>query len=92
MLLTLPEVRLCASVTGPQNLLFTVWLRTVADVQRLAAQLGERLPQLVLRDRSVGLRQTKPRGRLPDVGGRMAGVVPVDPGAAARAGPDTATP
>ncbi|MCZ0971167.1 Lrp/AsnC ligand binding domain-containing protein [Streptomyces albulus] len=80
VLLTLPEVRLCSSVTGPQNLLFTVWLHTVADVQRLETQLGERLPQLVLRDRSVVLRQTKLMGRLLDPRGRVTGVVPVDPG------------
>lgn len=79
VLLTLPEVRLCASVTGPQNLLFTVWLHTVWDVQRLETQLGERLPQLVLRDRSVVLRQTKLMGRLLDARGRAADVVPVDP-------------
>ncbi|MGW5118099.1 Lrp/AsnC family transcriptional regulator [Streptomyces noursei] len=85
VLLTLPEVRLCSSVTGPQNLLFTVWLHTVADVQRLETQLGERLPQLVLRDRSVVLRQTKLMGRLLDPRGRVTGVVPVDPWADARA-------
>ncbi|MFG2137501.1 Lrp/AsnC family transcriptional regulator [Streptomyces sp. NPDC048650] len=79
VLLTLPEVRLCASVTGPQNLLFTVWLHTIRDVQRLETQLGERLPHLVLRDRSVVLRQTKLMGRLLDERGRAVEVVPVDP-------------
>ncbi|WP_406154351.1 Lrp/AsnC family transcriptional regulator [Streptomyces sp. NBC_01023] len=79
VLLTLPEVRLCASVTGPQNLLFTVWLHSIQDVQRLETQLGERLPQLRLKDRSIVLRQTKLMGRLLDGRGRAAGAVPVDP-------------
>ncbi len=79
VLLTLPEVRLCASVTGPHNLLFTVWLHTIQDVQRLETRLGERLPHLQLRDRAIVLRQTKLMGRLLDARGRAAGVVPVDP-------------
>ena len=84
VLLTLPEVRLCASVTGPQNLLFTVWLHTIQDVQRLETQLGERLPQLRLKDRSIVLRQTKLMGRVLDDRGRSAGAVPVDPWAGVR--------
>ncbi|MDI3389328.1 Lrp/AsnC family transcriptional regulator [Streptomyces sp. B-S-A8] len=77
-LLTLAEVRLCACVTGPNNLLFTVWLRSVADVQRLEAQLAERLPFLTLVDRAIALRQTKLMGHLVGPGGRATGVVPVD--------------
>ncbi|MFF2808423.1 hypothetical protein ACFVT2_14860 [Streptomyces sp. NPDC058000] len=77
--LTLPEVRLRSAGTGPQNLLLTVWLHTVADVQRLETQLGERLSQLVLRDRSVLLRQTKLMGRLLDARGRVTWVIPVGP-------------
>ncbi|NLU69339.1 Lrp/AsnC family transcriptional regulator [Streptomyces sp. HNM0574] len=77
-LLSLAEVRLCACVTGPNNLLFTVWLRSVADVQRLEAQLAERLPFLTLVDRAIALRQTKLMGHLVGPGGRATGVVPVD--------------
>ncbi|MGW5646820.1 Lrp/AsnC family transcriptional regulator [Saccharopolyspora sp. NPDC003752] len=75
----LPELRLCASVTGPQNLLFTVWLKSVADVGRLEALLGERLPQLQLVDRAVALRQVKLMGRLLDGNGHAGGCVPIDP-------------
>ncbi|MEU5845989.1 Lrp/AsnC family transcriptional regulator [Saccharopolyspora shandongensis] len=75
----LPELRLCASVTGPQNLLFTVWLKSVADVGRLEALLGERLPQLQLVDRAVALRQVKLMGRLLDDNGHAEGCVPIDP-------------
>ncbi|MET7905021.1 Lrp/AsnC family transcriptional regulator [Streptomyces sp. NPDC005355] len=77
-LLSLAEVRLCASVTGPNNLLFTVWLRSVADVQRLEAQLAERLPHLTLLDRAIALRQVKLMGRRLGRGGRAVGVVPLD--------------
>lgn len=77
-LLSMAEVRLCASVTGPQNLLFTVWLRSVADVQRLEAQLAEHLPELTLVDRAIALRQTKLMGRLISPAGRAVDVVPLD--------------
>ncbi|MEC4015298.1 Lrp/AsnC ligand binding domain-containing protein [Streptomyces sp. H27-D2] len=77
-LLSLAEVRLCASVTGPHNLLFTVWLRSVADVQRLEAQLAERLPHLTLLDRAIALRQVKLMRRRVGPGGRAVGVIPLD--------------
>lgn len=77
-LLSLAEVRLCTSVTGPNNLLFTVWLRSVSDVQRLEAKLAERLPVLSLVDRAIALRQTKLMGHLVAPGGRETGIVPVD--------------
>ncbi|MEV7796646.1 Lrp/AsnC family transcriptional regulator [Streptomyces sp. NPDC087512] len=77
-LLALSEVRMCMSVTGPHNLVFTVWLRSVADVQRLEAQLAERLPHLALVDRAIALRQIKLMGRLIDETGRAAGVVPME--------------
>lgn len=77
-LLSLAEVRLCLAVTGPHNLLFTVWLRSVADVQRLEAQLADRLPDLTLVDRAIALRQTKLMGRLVGAGGCAVGVVPLD--------------
>ncbi|MFF2502545.1 Lrp/AsnC family transcriptional regulator [Streptomyces sp. NPDC058067] len=79
VLLTLPEVRLCAAVTGPQNLLFTLWLHSIQDVQRLETQLGERLPQLRLHDRAIVLKQSKLMGRVLDDRGRAIDVVPVDP-------------
>ncbi|MGI5468611.1 Lrp/AsnC family transcriptional regulator [Streptomyces sp. CA-132043] len=79
VLLGLPEVRLCAAVTGRQNLLFTLWLQSVQDVQRLEIQLGERLPHLQLHDRAIVLKQSKLMGRALDDQGRARDVVPVDP-------------
>ncbi|MDA3628905.1 Lrp/AsnC family transcriptional regulator [Saccharopolyspora oryzae] len=75
----LPEIRLCASVTGPQNLLFTVWLRSIADVARLEALLGEKIPELQLADRAVALRQVKLMGRLFDEEGYAADTIPINP-------------
>ncbi|MFR9673809.1 Lrp/AsnC family transcriptional regulator [Streptomyces sp. TR06-5] len=77
-LLSMAEVRLCTAVTGPQNLIFTVWLRSIADVQRLEAQLAEALPQLTLVDRAIALRQTKLMGRLIGPGGSAVGLVPME--------------
>ena len=79
VLLGLPEVRLCAAVTGRQNLLFTLWLQSIQDVQRLEVQLGERLPHLRLHDRAIVLKQSKLMGRTLDDRGRAVDVVPVDP-------------
>lgn len=76
---SLPELRLCTSVTGPQNLLLTVWLASLADVGRVEALLAERLPQLHLVDRSVALRQVKLMGRLIDEQGAGAECVPIAP-------------
>jgi DNA-binding Lrp family transcriptional regulator len=79
----LPEVRLCAAVTGADNLVMTLWLRSLGDVQRLEAELARRLPALTLTDRAVTLRAVKRMGCLVDETGRITEVVPVDPWATA---------
>ncbi|MEV6226624.1 Lrp/AsnC family transcriptional regulator [Saccharopolyspora shandongensis] len=75
----LPELRMCSSVTGPHNLLFTLWLKSVADLARLEALLADRLPQLHLVDRAVTLRMVKLMGRLLDEDGHESGCVPINP-------------
>ncbi|NUT52975.1 MAG: Lrp/AsnC family transcriptional regulator [Saccharothrix sp.] len=75
----LPEVRLCAAVTGADNLVMTLWLRSLGDIQRLEAELARRLPALTLTDRAVTLRAVKRMGCLLDETGRITDVVPVDP-------------
>ncbi|MFD2473557.1 Lrp/AsnC family transcriptional regulator [Amycolatopsis silviterrae] len=76
----MPEIRLCASVTGgPANLLLALWLRSPADLQRLEALVGERLPDLDVMDRALTLRHVKRMGRILDSRGRAVGVVPVVP-------------
>ncbi|MGW3966702.1 Lrp/AsnC family transcriptional regulator [Amycolatopsis sp. NPDC005003] len=75
----LPEVRLCAATTGADNLVLTLWLRSLGDVQRLEAELAGKLPALTLTDRAVTLRAAKRMGCLLDDRGRITDVVPIDP-------------
>jgi DNA-binding Lrp family transcriptional regulator len=78
-LLTLPEIRMCAAITGTDNLLVIVWLRSLGDSQRLEAKLAERIPTLTLVERAIVLRTTKRMGRLLDGRGRSTGTVPINP-------------
>ncbi len=73
-----PEVRAVLSAAGPFNLLVAVWLRSVADGQRLEAQLMRRMPHVEVVDRSVVMRPYKLVGRLLDARGFAVGVVPLD--------------
>ncbi|HET6704881.1 Lrp/AsnC family transcriptional regulator [Amycolatopsis sp.] len=75
----LPEVRLCAATTGADNLVMTLWLRSLGDVQRLEAELAGKLPALTLTDRAVTLHAAKRMGCLLDAAGRITDVVPIDP-------------
>ncbi|GAB3865312.1 AsnC family transcriptional regulator [Nocardioides maradonensis] len=78
VLAAVPEVRAVLSAAGPFNLLVAVWLRNVADGQRLETQLMRRLPHVEVVDRSVVLRPHKLVGRLLDARGFAVGVVPLD--------------
>jgi DNA-binding Lrp family transcriptional regulator len=79
MLTTLPEVRMCAAITGADNLVMILWLRSLGDIQRLEAELARRLPALTLTDRAVVLRAVKRMGCLLDHNGRITDLVPIDP-------------
>lgn len=79
LLTELPEVRLCAAVTGVDNLVMTLWLRSLGDIQRLEVELARRLPALTLTDRAVTLHAVKRMGCLLDASGRITDVVPIDP-------------
>lgn len=78
-LATVPEVRLCATVTGESNLLITVWLRSLGDSQRIESELARQFPELTLHDRAVSLRIAKRMGWLLDDSGRALDVIPADP-------------
>jgi DNA-binding Lrp family transcriptional regulator len=78
-LIALPEIRMCAAVTGVDNLLVTLWLRSLADSQRFEEQLARQVPSLVLSDRTITLRTVKRMGCLLDEAGRSTSVIPVDP-------------
>ncbi|MFD0548318.1 Lrp/AsnC family transcriptional regulator [Streptomyces rectiviolaceus] len=78
-LAALPECRLVAGVTGPANVLATLWVRDIADIQRRETALCARLPSLTVTDRIVGLRTVKRMGHLLDGDGRRTGMEPIAP-------------
>ncbi|WP_433260175.1 Lrp/AsnC family transcriptional regulator [Actinosynnema sp. CS-041913] len=78
-LTALPEIRMCAAVTGADNLVISLWLRSLADSQRFEEQLSTHFPTLVVNDRTIELRAVKRMGCLLDPGGRSTAVIPVDP-------------
>lgn len=74
----LPEVRMCAAVSGSANLLVAVWLASSGDAVSMESTLVAKLPRLEIVDRAVVLRPVKLMGRLLDKTGRSAGRVPLD--------------
>ncbi|QIS12414.1 Lrp/AsnC family transcriptional regulator [Nocardia arthritidis] len=78
-LATLPETRLCASVTGGRaNLMISVWLRSAGDIHRLQAALAEQVSEVEVVDVALALRHVKRLGRLLDDRGRATDFVPLD--------------
>ena len=71
----LEEVRTVMTAVGEYNVMVSVWLRTLQDVQRLEAILEERLPGVQIADRSVVLRAVKHAGHLLDADGFATGEV-----------------
>jgi DNA-binding Lrp family transcriptional regulator len=78
-LTTLPEIRMCAAVTGTDNLVISLWLRSIADSQRFEEQLSTQFPTLTVTDRTIELRAVKRMGCVLDDTGRSTTVIPVDP-------------
>ncbi|MFF2079767.1 Lrp/AsnC family transcriptional regulator [Kitasatospora sp. NPDC058162] len=77
MLARQPQTRLCASVTGSHNLLFSLWLRTIDDIAGVEAMLAERAPEAQLRGRTVTLHTVKRMGRRLDRHGRAVRHIPM---------------
>ncbi|MGV9362680.1 Lrp/AsnC family transcriptional regulator [Amycolatopsis sp. NPDC003731] len=73
-----PEVRMCAALTGAANLMLVLWLPSSHDVVAAEARLAAKLPWLEITDRAVTLRSVKLMGRLLDAAGRGVGRVPLD--------------
>ena len=71
------EVRACAIMAGPHNLVIDVWLRALGDVHAFEAHLARRLPRLTIDDLRLVLRTVKHMGRLLDGDGRSVGIVPL---------------
>ncbi|MFE2376928.1 Lrp/AsnC family transcriptional regulator [Streptomyces sp. NPDC059398] len=71
------QVRMCASVSGPHNLLIAVWLPGLSGIASFEASLAERFPELEVKDRSVALQSAKRMGWLLDIDGRAVRRVPL---------------
>ncbi|WP_329124348.1 Lrp/AsnC family transcriptional regulator [Streptomyces sp. NBC_01353] len=71
------QVRMCVSVSGPENLLVLVWLHGLDAIDPFEAMLAERFPALEVKDRTVALHTPKRMGRLLDAQGRAIGRVPL---------------
>jgi DNA-binding Lrp family transcriptional regulator len=78
-LIGIRETRWCASLSGPYNLMFGAWLRSVDDVQPFEKLIGTRIPGLVIADRSVTLWEIKLGGHILDPEGRHLRCVPMAP-------------
>jgi hypothetical protein len=74
----LPEVRMCAALSGAANLMLVVWLPSQHESVALEAVLAAKLPWLEITGRAVTLRSVKLMGRLLDPAGRGTGRVPLD--------------
>ncbi|KXO90488.1 hypothetical protein AXK60_23190 [Tsukamurella pseudospumae] len=76
----MPEVRLCAALTGgTANLFVSLWVRSPGELHRLEGQLSAQARGIEVVDRMLALRHIKRMGHLLDAAGRSVGVVPVVP-------------
>ncbi|MBO3747450.1 AsnC family transcriptional regulator [Streptosporangiaceae bacterium NEAU-GS5] len=73
------EVRFCATLTGPNNLMFGAWFRNIEDCSDLEARVRRQIPELVITDRAVTLRSYKIGGNVLDPQGRLIRRVPIAP-------------
>lgn len=69
----LEELRVVAHTIGPYDLIMGVWLKSLAEIQRLEQQLEVKLPGVSTLDRSVVLRSVKQLGQILDSRGRATG-------------------
>jgi DNA-binding Lrp family transcriptional regulator len=74
----IPEVRATFSTAGPYNLVLSLWLRSLSDLESLETQLTTKAPHIDIVDRAVVMRPIKLLGRILDPAGYAAGVVPCD--------------
>ncbi|WP_461170702.1 Lrp/AsnC family transcriptional regulator [Arthrobacter sp. Z1-15] len=69
----LDELRLVSHTVGPYDLIMGVWLKSLAEVQRLEKHLEVKLPGVSTADRSVVLRSVKQFGQILDHRGYATG-------------------
>src|SRR5690606_37781565 len=73
----IPAVRTVLSVAGPANLLVSVWLRELADVEGLEAVIEQQLPAVSILDGCLGLGVRRGMGRVLDEEEMPTQIVPV---------------
>jgi DNA-binding Lrp family transcriptional regulator len=73
----LRETRICGELTGPDNLLLAVWLRSIVDLANFEKRIGERFPEVTIADRAVTLWPVKLGAHLLDPHGRHLRGVPL---------------
>ncbi|MGO1850651.1 Lrp/AsnC family transcriptional regulator [Microbacterium sp.] len=73
----LPSVRLCASTLGPSNLVLTLWLRELGELDAIELHLRRLAPEARVIDRWMTSRVVKRMGTLFNEDGRRTGYVPV---------------
>ncbi|NUP34116.1 MAG: Lrp/AsnC family transcriptional regulator [Streptomycetaceae bacterium] len=71
------DVRMCATVTGPANLILVMYLRSAADAGVLEADWARRFPRMAVQDSAMTLQVVKCLGRLVDTNGFGTGFVPL---------------
>lgn len=76
-LMTLPDLRLCTSITGDANLMFQVWTNSPSELLSLEHRMSEKLPSMTLAESVLELRAPKRMGWLLDPSGRSTGDVVV---------------
>ncbi|MCC3301679.1 Lrp/AsnC family transcriptional regulator [Arthrobacter sp. zg-Y895] len=69
----LDELRIVSHTVGPYDLIMGVWLKSLAEVQRLEQHLEVKLSGVSTADRSVVLRSVKQLGQILDHRGRATG-------------------
>jgi DNA-binding Lrp family transcriptional regulator len=74
----LAQTRMCAAVAGGSNLVLTVWMRSVDELQPLEMEISVRAPSVQITERLLTLRHLKLMGRVLDENGRAARTVPLD--------------
>lgn len=87
-LMTLPDLRLCTSVTGDTNLMFSMWTSSASELLSLERRMGEKLPSMTLAESVLELRTPKRMGWILDPAGHSTGdvVVPLPAHASQRNG------
>jgi DNA-binding Lrp family transcriptional regulator len=71
------EIRFCATLTGPSNLILFAWLRSTADTSELEGRIRRHLPDFLVTDRAVTLWSLKLAGNVLDPQGRFVRRIPI---------------